>query len=67
MLNFMKLLLNELIDHYPGQLQYRMQLASIYAEQGDLVNARETAEKIIEIDPSTQPTVETFLNSLEAE
>jgi len=48
----------------PKNIQLYASLAAAYQKIGDYANARITAQKMLELDPSVKPQVDAFLKTL---
>jgi len=60
-------LIEEAILWAPDNIDYRIKLATLYAEIGEKEKAILEANKVIEIDPSLREATETFIDSLKEE
>jgi len=61
----------QMVEHYlritekdPNNLEALSSLAALYANLGEYDKARETAEQVLQIDPTMVPQIEEFLKSL---
>ncbi|MBU1164119.1 O-antigen ligase family protein [Patescibacteria group bacterium] len=57
-------IIEELFFWAPTNLDYLSSLTQLYAQTGEIEKAKETANKIIEIDPMAKDQVEAFFNTL---
>lgn len=57
-------LYQQLVKLQPDKLSYLANLAAAYAQTGQLERARETALQLKQLDPSSEASVEAFLESL---
>lgn len=53
------------VERFPTNVQYRINLANLYKDFGDIIQAREHALKAAELDSSLEAAVESFIQELE--